>query len=44
LEEVSSHPHAAIGSAANNTSGPVSLFDMLKRYAFSFYEVVVRIE
>ena len=26
------------------TSGAVSLLDMLKRYAFSFYEVVVRIE
>ena len=26
------------------TSGVVSLLDMLKRYAFSFYEVVIRIE
>src|ERR1700694_3507960 len=44
LSEVSkpSFTYAVAKHAA--ASGPVSLLDMLKRYAFSFYEVISRIE
>jgi hypothetical protein len=43
LEEISYHLRQAIATPAP-TSGAVSLFEMLKRYAFSFYEVVIRIQ
>jgi len=45
LEEISDHLRSTdVAAKRAATSGTVSLFDMLKRYAFSFYEVVVRIE
>jgi hypothetical protein len=36
--------HMELHYDACATSGAVSLLDMLKRFAFSFYEVVTRIE